>query len=78
MLFRSQAMLWKKREMPRVPCAKRPDADNLIKTVEDSLNGIAYIDDGQIAELHVWKNYHAGDDGPKTIIKIEEINVKTH
>jgi Holliday junction resolvase RusA-like endonuclease len=70
---RPKVMIWKTKEMPRVPCAKRPDADNLIKTIEDSLNNIAYFDDAQIAELHVWKNYHSGDEGPKTIIRIEEL-----
>ena len=41
-------------------------------TGEGALNGIAYLDDGQITELHVWKEYHAGDEGPKTIIRIED------
>lgn len=75
---RPQVMMWKKREMPRIPCAKRPDADNLAKMLTDCLDGIAYLDDGQIAELHIWKNYHAGDEGPKTIIQIEEIDAKTN
>ena len=69
---RPQSMMWKKREMPRTPNLHRPDADNMIKTVTDALIGIAYLDDGQITELHAWKEYHAGDEGPKTIIRIEE------
>jgi Holliday junction resolvase RusA-like endonuclease len=70
---RPQDIIWKKKDMPRIPCPKRPDADNLIKNIEDCLNGIAYIDDSQITELHVWKDYHSGDEGPKTIIRIETI-----
>ncbi len=69
---RPQNMMWKKREMPRTPNIHRPDADNLLKMIEDCLNGIAYLDDAQITELHVWKEYHAGDEGPKTVIRIEE------
>lgn len=37
--------------------AQRPDADNLTKLVGDALNGIAYLDDSQIAETfarNVW------------------------
>ena len=71
---RPQNLMWKTKEMPRVPCGKRPDVDNLVKTIEDALNGIAYLDDGQITELHVWKQYHAGDEGPKTVIRVEEDN----
>jgi len=71
---RPKAMMWKRKGTPRVPSSKKPDIDNLIKTVEDALNGVAYNDDGQIAALHVWKDYHSGDEGPKTIIRIEEID----
>jgi Holliday junction resolvase RusA-like endonuclease len=73
LLPRPKGMMWKKKDMPRVPNPHRPDIDNCIKTVIDSLNGIAYLDDGQITEIHAKKEYHAGNEGPKTIIKIEEI-----
>ncbi len=36
---------------------KRPDADNILKCVEDSMNGIVYKDDSQIVNLHVRKLY---------------------
>ena len=70
LLPRPKNMMWKTKPMPRVPCPKRPDGDNLVKTLKDALNGVAYLDDGQVTELHVWKDYHAGDEGPKTIIEI--------
>lgn len=37
--------------------AKKPDADNIIKVVADSLNGIAYRDDAQIVECRLAKYY---------------------
>jgi Holliday junction resolvase RusA-like endonuclease len=37
--------------------ANRPDADNIAKAISDALNGIAYGDDGQIAELMIAKRY---------------------
>lgn len=35
----------------------RPDADNIAKLVADNLNGIAWLDDAQIADLRVQKVY---------------------
>jgi Holliday junction resolvase RusA-like endonuclease len=70
---RPSYLIWKKKAMPRVHCWKRPDNSNLIKTVEDALNGVVYHDDAQISEEFIWREYHAGDEGPKTIIRIEEI-----
>lgn len=36
---------------------KRPDGDNLAKSILDALNGIAYADDSQITILHIEKRY---------------------
>ena len=38
------------------PTAK-PDADNILKAVCDALNGTAYHDDSEIAEMHIAKRY---------------------
>lgn len=35
--------------------ARRGDADNILKGLLDSVSGIAYHDDSQIAELHVYR-----------------------
>lgn len=47
----------------------KPDIDNLVKLVGDSLNGIAYKDDSQIVEVMAVKKYGK----PETIIHIEGI-----
>lgn len=57
----------KKRRGPDVWHYKRPDADNIAKTVLDALNGVAYKDDGQVARLVVEKLY--GSE-PRTEIEI--------
>jgi Holliday junction resolvase RusA-like endonuclease len=49
---------------------KRPDADNLVKAVKDSLNGYAYHDDSQVSVLFVQKKYSVA---PRTEIVVAEI-----
>lgn len=34
-----------------------PDADNVLKLVQDALNEVAWLDDGQVSDLHVVKRY---------------------
>lgn len=36
---------------------KKPDADNIAKSILDGLNGVAYADDKQVVELSVKKYY---------------------
>lgn len=53
-----------------IPCDKRPDLDNYIKSVMDALNGIAYRDDGQVCSVIAHKFYHNQKDAPVTEIEI--------
>lgn len=49
---------------------KVPDVDNLTKTAQDALNGVAYADDKYIAVIHAqkrWSKY------PRTEITIKDI-----
>lgn len=48
---------------------KKPDADNILKTVCDALNGIAWKDDAQVIRAHVTKCY---DDKPRVEVTIME------
>lgn len=41
----------------RPPHVKKPDADNLLKFVKDCLNGVAWIDDSQVAFAQATKGY---------------------
>ena len=42
------------------PHTKKPDCDNVDKSVLDGINGIAYEDDRQVCDLHTIKRY--GDE----------------
>ena len=44
-------------ELLNSPHIQKPDLTNLVKSVEDGLNGIAYIDDAQIWKINATKTY---------------------
>lgn len=50
---------------------KRPDLDNIIKSVCDGLNGTAYKDDNQIVALEAIKCYTSGEE--RVVIKIGKV-----
>lgn len=49
---------------------KKPDCDNVLKAVADSLNGIAYKDDSQIVRATVAKYY---SDNPRLVVNLEAV-----
>ena len=51
---------------------KKPDMDNIIKIIADSLNGLAYHDDAQIVSAAVDKYY---DDEPCVDVYLESVEV---
>ena len=51
---------------------KKPDIDNLCKSVLDALEGIIYVNDAQVICLQVTKDYGA----PLCRVRVEEWNVK--
>lgn len=52
----------------QVPSIKRPDIDNVVKTILDGLNTVAYGDDCQIYSLHCEKYY---SEVPRTEVSID-------
>jgi len=51
--------------------SKRPDASNILKVVEDALNGVAFRDDCQIVCLEIEKKYA---ERPGLAIEIEPLS----
>lgn len=60
-----------KKEMldDKISPTKKPDIDNIVKAVLDSMNKFAFKDDNQITSLEVEKKYSLDD---KIYIKIQE------
>ena len=52
---------------------KKPDADNILKSILDGLNKVAYPDDRQIVEISISKNYSTKN---KIEVQIYEIREK--
>ena len=71
-LPRPKRLIWKRREMPRLPHTARPDLDNLVKAIKDSLNGLAWRDDSQVVEFSAGKCYASGNELPGVELAIEE------
>ena len=55
----------------RIQPTVKPDIDNILKVIEDALNGYAYDDDKQICEVESCKVYE--DCNGRVVVKIEEI-----
>jgi len=52
------------------PHTKNKDADNIAKAILDALNGVAYADDKQVAELVVKKRY---SDVPRVELSLQRL-----
>jgi len=59
---RTKSQFWKRKPMPRMLHAKKPDRDNLDKSVLDALNGLLWIDDAQVCDGRITKVIAAGDE----------------
>jgi Holliday junction resolvase RusA-like endonuclease len=49
----------------------KPDCSNVLKAVEDAMNGIVFLDDKQIADLNVKKRYAST---PGVMVKVWELS----
>jgi Holliday junction resolvase RusA-like endonuclease len=54
-----------------VPDARRRDRDNIEKTLQDALNGVAYGDDSQVLE---WGGFMRVDRvAPRVVVRVEAV-----
>jgi len=67
---RPKHLMWKTRPMPRLAKATKPDLDNVLKALKDSLTGIMWSDDAQVVKVHAEKWYCAGNEVERTEIDV--------
>lgn len=67
---RPQRLIWKRKPMPREPHQGYPDVGNIVKGIEDALNGVLWVDDGQVYDSGGVKWIAGGDEDPHTIIEV--------
>lgn len=60
----------------RLPHAKAPDRDNLMKSLQDALNGLLWSDDRQIFAGHVEKWVAAADEQPHVEVTVEVLTAQ--
>jgi len=60
---------YKKRDRKGMPKTDKPDLDNVVKTILDGLNKVAYEDDAQVYKIHAVKHWYDGE--PLTIVQVE-------
>ena len=77
-LKRVGKFIWKTRPMPPILHDKAKDLTNFEKGVEDALEGIAFLNDGQIAKHDTTKWYCAGqgygDTRPRVEVELIPLN----
>lgn len=59
----------KREEMIGTPVLKKPDTDNIVKSILDPLNNIAYSDDSQVCKITAFKYY---GNNPRVDVTIRE------
>ena len=67
---RTKSQIWKRKPMPRLWHAKKPDRDNLDKAVMDSLTGLIWVDDAQVCDGRIQKVIASGDEQPHVMVFI--------
>lgn len=66
--------LKKRSPNPTYYANKKPDLDNLMKSLADALNGLLYRDDSQICEAVLTKRVAAGDEQPHVEVHFQELD----
>jgi len=57
-------------------CHKKPDIDNLEKLLLDALNGVFWLDDGQIAVVRKEKVYDPLPERPRTVVTVQRMTAE--
>ena len=69
-LPRPKNKIWKTKPMPREDHDKKPDLDNLCKSVKDALSKVLWRDDSQISQLSASKSVASGEEAPHVVVTV--------
>jgi Holliday junction resolvase RusA-like endonuclease len=72
-LPRPQIKIWKRKPMPRERHGRKPDIDNLLKSLKDALTGLLWRDDRQISDVHAHKRMAAGNEAPHVDVVVKQV-----
>ena len=64
----------KRNPRPRMWREKKPDLDNLIKTVKDACSGVVFLDDNQVVKVVAEKIQCAQGEAPFTKVLFRELD----
>lgn len=67
---RPKSQFWKTKPTPRYWHAKKPDIDNLLKSLKDALTGLAWVDDSQVCTVLAHKMVASGSEAPHVEVAI--------
>lgn len=70
---RTAALTWRRRPMPRCWKTTKPDCSNLLKALEDALNGVVWDDDAGVCRVVVDRVHVAGGEAPGAHVTIREL-----
>ncbi len=59
-------------EIGLIRASKKPDIDNCEKAIFDGMNGVVWIDDVQVVEVHKRKRY---SDTPGVLVQVKELEI---
>lgn len=66
--------LTRPKRCPRSLPVVRPDLDKLERALLDALIGVAFEDDGQVVDIHAWKEY---TDAPTSLTRVTITRVES-
>ncbi len=72
-LPRPKSATKKRSDNPRLACAKKPDFDNLAKSVSDALNGLCWVDDAQLQDVRILKWVASATEQPHVNVSIVQV-----
>ena len=73
-LPRPKSLMRKKDPQGRIPHSKKPDLDNLVKSVNDAFEGLVFAQDSHVQMILAHKWIAAKDEKPSIEVIVEEIS----